>query len=856
MPDLRLACAGAALWASCALSIGIPSIGWAPAVALGAAALLLLLGAAVMGRRAHRVRSARARSLLLLAALSIGAAALGSSVVAVEAPGRAGGPLAAAAASGDAAKVVLRIETAARPWAPGFDGTPRWSWRGTVVDGVTAPHVHESAGTPVTVVVSAPRRDIADVVLGATVSAEGRLRANEAGEATSFTLRAATVPAVLEPPPWWLAWAVPVRAAFAEAASRTPGDGGDLLPGLAIGDETAVSRSLDDAMKASSLSHLTAVSGANCALVTGLVFFLAARLGFGRRSRVVLAGVALAGFVVLVGPGASVIRAAAMASVLLLALARGRPADGVPALGLAVIALLVHDPWLSRDYGFALSVFATAGLLLLARPLADALSRWMPRVLGLVIAVPLAAQLACQPILILLTPSLPLYAVPANLLAEPAAPIATVLGCVACAVLPWWPALGDLCVQLAWLPSAWIARVARVTTDLPATALPWPDGLLGVLLCALLLIAVALVSARGRLPRAVVRLTALLLVASAVVYLGVLTGAGIGRSTGYPQDWQIAACDVGQGDALLVRDGDAVMMIDVGRDPELAAACLDRLRIDRVDVLVLTHFDADHVGGLEAVATRADRALVGSPGRAADDRRLSLLATAGVEVETGTAGMRGSLGRISWRLLWPSAPPGAPAASGNDGSLTVETEGLGIRALFLGDLGEEAQDELLATGALRPVDVVKVAHHGSADQSPRLYDSIGARLGLLSVGRRNGYGHPTASALRMLARSGTAVARTDEQGLLLIAPDSGGEPVVWSERSEPTSGSADPASATRAGRAPVVARILGQGSDHGDERGEQWRPEPQPEEARPRAVPPSRSPSWPGTRSARHPSSS
>src|SRR5690349_13550998 len=173
-------------------------------------------------------------------------------------------------------------------------------------------------------------------------------------------------------------------------------------------------------MKASSLSHLTAVSGANCAIITAAAFALAAACGLRRGLRVGLAVLALAAFVVLVTPQPSVVRAGAMAVVVLIAIASGRPGGGVAALSLAVVGLLVVDPWLARDYGFALSAAATAGLLLLAAPLAARLGRVMPRPVAMVLAVPIAAQLACQPILVLLDPAIAVYGVPANLLAAPA----------------------------------------------------------------------------------------------------------------------------------------------------------------------------------------------------------------------------------------------------------------------------------------------------------------------------------------------------------------------------------------------------------------------------------------------------
>jgi competence protein ComEC len=788
MPDLRLAIPAAALWVCCGVGVGAVRAMPVVAAVAGVAAVVALIVAVVLsgGSRRHRARRSaappRARSVVSASAacIALAAVALGAVSVAAAAPARSDPTLEAAARQHQQVQVALRAESAPKRSTPGLDGAEQWRLRGTTVEWKDS-----TGGVPVSVIIPADLRAVRTVALGTVITLTASIRPNDPGEATTFTLRGTTAPTIREQAPPWLAWPAPVRVAFAEASARTPGDGGDLLPGLAIGDETSVTADLDAAMKASALSHLTAVSGANCALVTGLVFLLARVAGLGRRARILAAATALGAFVVLVGPGASVIRAAAMAAVVLLGLARGRVADGLPALALAVVVLLVHDPWLARDYGFALSVLATTGLLVLARPLARALGRWLPRGVALALAVPLAAQLACQPVLILLTPTLPLFGVPANLVAEPAAPVATVLGCVACLVLPWAPALGQVVVWLAWLPSAWIAAVARFSAGLPGAALPWPDGLLGVILCALTLVAVGLLAARSRLPRPVGSATAIALVGGTTVYAGVLGGVGFGASLGRPGDWVYAACDVGQGDALLLRDEGHVGLIDVGRRPQPVADCLDTLGVSRLDWVLLTHFDADHVGGAEAVLGRTGRAIVGQADRAADHALLARLAAAGIAVEQAHAGAAGALGRLRWRVVWPPPPvAGETALSGNPGSLVLRADGVGVDALFLGDLGEHEQDRLQRTGELGAVDVVKVAHHGSADQSPALYDRIRARLGLVSVGDDNGYGHPTARALDILARSGTAAARTDRSGLLLVSPGTEG-PRLWAERDDP-----------------------------------------------------------------------
>ncbi|WP_445441793.1 ComEC/Rec2 family competence protein [Clavibacter sp. km1a] len=300
-----------------------------------------------------------------------------------------------------------------------------------------------------------------------------------------------------------------LRAGLARAAADLPGPGAELLPGLAIGDVSAVAPALAQTMKDSSLTHLTAVSGANCAVIVGLVLALTAALGLRRPARAAASLVALGAFVVLVTPQPSVRRAAVMAAVLILSTASGRPSRGLPALALAVVVLLAGDPWLARDLGFALSVLATAGLLVLAPPLADRLARRMPRRLADALAIPVAAQVACQPVLLVLQPGLPVHGVLANLLAEPAAAPATIGGLVACVLLPVWPAAGSLVLRLAWLPAAWISAVASVLSGLPWGRVPWPTGAAGVVaLVVASALAVAAI-ALGRGPRPVPRPAAL-----------------------------------------------------------------------------------------------------------------------------------------------------------------------------------------------------------------------------------------------------------------------------------------------------------------------------------------------------------
>jgi competence protein ComEC len=420
---------------------------------------------------------------------------------------------------------------------------------------------------------------------------------------------------------------------------------------------------------------------------------------------------------------------------------------------------------------------------MLAPRIAAALAGWLPAWLAAVIAVPLAAQLACQPVLLLLDANLPTYGVVANLLAAPAAPLTTVVGLGACLLASIVPSVAWLLACLAWLPASWIAGVAQTFAGLPGARIPWPPGVMGVGLAAALtgLGLVATFSRRARRPAGAALAVALVLVAASG--LGLRAGVLLDR----PADWQIAGCDVGQGDAFLVRSADRVALIDTGPDPAPLRECLRELGIGRIDLLVLTHFDLDHVGGVAAVVGLADRVLAGPTDGSDAEAMLAGLAGAGAVVEHTAAGDSGLLGELRWRILWPPARGGVQP--GNAASVVVEFLPVGecrsgcLSSLFLGDLGEEAQDAMLASSRPAHVDVVKVSHHGSSDQSARLYERVAAAVGLLGVGAGNGYGHPTDELLATLASIGTVAERTDMQGMLLVAPGpQRGEVAVWSER--------------------------------------------------------------------------
>ena len=327
--------------------------------------------------------------------------------------------------------------------------------------------------------------------MGTRVQVRTRLRPTDPGRAETAIIPKRAGLKVLSPPTGVLGAVTGIRSGLARAvgAQGAAGAGEEtgfwppgarvLVPGVALGDDHALPAQVREDMRTVSMTHLTAVSGQHVAIVLGLG--LAALGVLPRRWRALLGAVLLTALVILVRPSGSVLRAATMGAVMLLGIVAGRRAASVPALCAGAIVLLLIDPWQSRDYGFALSVVATAGIVIGSKPVAVHLSRRLPRWLAAAVALPLVAQAACGPILILLQPSVGACSVPANLLSEPAAVVATISGLLAALILPAWPAAATVIAGPALVASPWMVWVPGFFPHLPGATLPWPDGLTGAL---------------------------------------------------------------------------------------------------------------------------------------------------------------------------------------------------------------------------------------------------------------------------------------------------------------------------------------------------------------------------------------
>ncbi|MYV96960.1 MBL fold metallo-hydrolase, partial [Streptomyces sp. SID3343] len=575
-----------------------------------------------------------------------------------------------------------------------------------------------------------------------------------------------------------------LRARLRDACADLPPAARGLLPGLVVGDTSRLPADLEADFKTTELTHLTAVSGTNITILLGFVLFLLRRGGLHGRVLPVVGAITVAAFVVVARPEPSVLRAAAMGLVTLVALYTGRTRRGLPALAVAVLGLVLLDPTLARSYGFALSVLATGALLLLAPHWTRRLrARGWPKWAAVVVAVPLAAQAVCGPLVVTFAGRVSLVAVPCNLLAEFAVAPATVLGFVTLVLASVWLPLARVVAWLASWPVGWIAGVARTGAGLPGAAVTWPPGVLGgVALAAITAAAIPVLRvlrrdrshpARRRTVPAWPRALGSALLAGVAVLVLLRPPTLVQPLTGWPPpDWHLVMCQVGQGDAIVLNAGaGAGVLVDAGPDPLAVDRCLRDLGIHRLPLVVLTHFHADHVEGLpgalrgRAVGEIQGTALAEPAGEVARVRRWA--AAAGLSPTIARDGERRAVANLTWQVLAPP-PTDTGGSAANNASVVLLAQRRGVRLLLTGDVETEAQTALRPRLAGQRVDVLKVPHHGSARQDPALLRALRPRLALISVGRDNPYGHPSRATRILLTTTGTKVLRTDTDGPIAI----------------------------------------------------------------------------------------
>ncbi|MBL7492091.1 ComEC/Rec2 family competence protein [Frankia sp. AgB1.9] len=401
------------------------------------------------------------------------------------ATGRAVGAVSGARLSGPGATPAVPAPAAGGGSGAGQAGSRRPGGRSSPASGAAAADVTARLDVPVLVLALVGGDDRWSGLLPSTrVMATGRLGPPQPGDQIGAVLLVHGPPRQVRGPAWYQRLAGRLRADLRITASGLPQPARGLFPGLVDGDVSGLDPALRDDFRAAGLTHLTAVSGGNVMITIGAVLAALRRTRTGVRSRALWAAGTIVGFVVVARPSASVLRAAAMGLLGVVATGTGRGSSVLPALAGSVAVLLLARPDLALSAGFALSVLATAGIVIVAPGWRDRLARRLPGRLGRLaegVAVAAAAQLACTPVIAWIGGGVSLVAIPANVAAEVAVAPVTVLGLVALAA---GPVSGRLAGWVAWLagwPCRWLVLVAQTAAHLPGATMGWPGGPAGAL---------------------------------------------------------------------------------------------------------------------------------------------------------------------------------------------------------------------------------------------------------------------------------------------------------------------------------------------------------------------------------------
>ncbi len=516
---------------------------------------------------------------------------------------------------------------------------------------------------------------------------------------------------VVTPPSSWANSLAKIRLGLRQVTGL--GDAGALIPGMVIGDVAKQSVDFKNDMRRSGLTHLVAVSGANFAIVSSFVLwgmqFIFRRMNY----RLIATAISLTAFISLVRPSPSVLRAAAMAAVLLFAHGSRKGQDSLPALGFAIAAVVIADPFQSRDPGFVLSVLATAGLLLLA-----------PKIKPRFLAPPIAAMVFCAPVIVAISGYISPISVVANLLAAPAVTPITIVGFIAALISPIAPPVSYLLIFLIKPFAAWIAWVARWSAHFSVFTLK--TGLYGFFVAALIIALIYF--GRGKF---------------AITFL--ICVIALSWLQRFPQgDWQIANCDIGQGDSMVINlHHHRAIVIDAGPDPQLEDRCLHQLGIKEIPLLILTHIHADHVGGLAGTKKH---------------RKIGVTWFGNIH-----AGAHARIQDIDIDVVWPDNETGYTP---NNSSIAAIIRSPDFTLFAAGDIEPPVQAQLISR--IGKVDIYKVAHHGSRYQDFDLMRELSPAIAVISVGTGNSYGHPAASTISALTQLHAKVLRTDVDGAVAI----------------------------------------------------------------------------------------
>ena len=545
---------------------------------------------------------------------------------------------------------------------------------------------------------------------------------------------------------------------------------GALARGMVLGEGAALPHDLSDDFQATGLTHVVAASGANVALLAMLALAVATALGVPLRPRlgIVLAAIAL--YVPLAGGGPSIQRAGVMAVAALAATLASTRASRWYALLLAALVTLLANPRAVEDPGWQLSFAAVVALIVLAPTLRRRIGARMPASLAEIAAVTIAASIGTAPLIALHFDRLSLVSIPVNVVAAPVVPLVVWTGTVAALVGQGSPALAAPLMALAAWPLAFLVAIAHAGAALPHAQVAAPS-LEAIVAGSVVTVAVIAASRRrdgGRMLAAALAL--------ATLAAGFVLALRVAPQRAAPAGLVVSALDVGQGDATLIQHDGHAILVDAGPADGPVVGRLRDSGVRRLDALVVTHAQDDHEGGAAAVLAAMPVGLVldGRDGVASadGDRFAAVARRRRIRLVVPDAGQRLRAGPLVLDVLSPRAEPAAAHAGADPNARAI------VAALHDGRFSmlmtADAESDVLAGLPLEPVDVLKVSHHGSADDGlPRLLERLRPTVAVIEVGRHNRYGHPapsTLDALKAVAR----VVRTDRDGTVRLHVDARG----------------------------------------------------------------------------------
>lgn len=564
-----------------------------------------------------------------------------------------------------------------------------------------------------------------------------------------------------------------------------------LLQGILLGLDHTLPEDLAEAFRMAGLTHIIVISGYNVSILLQAWFVTSTRL-IHRWVSLAAGLLVLLAFVLLVGPSPPVVRAAIMGAMYVLALLAGRRQWAPASLALSALLMVAVNPLLLHSISFQLSIASTMALILLQPRLAATLDGLIQgttadspppvrQIIGETLLTTCAAQMFTLPIIWAHFQRISLLALLANLLVLPLQPLILIPGAAVVFGSVFMPGAGRVLAYALWLPLRWTIIVARWIGAIPWASLSLPElsPPAAWLLYLFLMVLVWCLPSRRPAEQNRTRVDArqLPLLVAAVTVTALLWLAVLSMPDGR---LHVYALDVGQGDAILLRTADGRnILIDGGPDPILLATRLGEVLPfwERdIDLVLVTHDDTDHIGGLAPIAARyrIGRVIHAGPmdSNAASLAWQAALEAAGVGLTTLGKGAEIRLGDCLLTVLHPSLPLPHNAASSNDQSLVVLLQQGRFRLLLTGDAGEAVEKRLLASDQSMDATALKVSHHGAASgTSAALVEAVSPQIAIISVGADNRYGHPASAVIERLEEQGVTVLRTDQQGTIALSTD-------------------------------------------------------------------------------------